>query len=508
MDLHLDPSITLSHKAALIVGHSEYWSWEMRQNITAALDQGVNIANLSANICYWQVRVEPSPITGEANRTIVGYKETASQDPDAQIPSLNYLITTEWRFPHGSYPASPEDALFGVMYNNHEPVSADILIGDTSNSLFNFTGLNPGDTLTGLLGPEVDSMQGDQPAGTQLLAHSPYVYSDGTTQYSDITEYQAPSGAYMFSIGTEQWSWGLDGFYAGRTPIPGAQQITRNLLAQMMGVPAPTPTAAPSATPTPSSTQPVIIYVPTNGATVSGTITVSTAVSSQVVWENFYIDGKYLQSSPPYTFGWNSASVANGTHTILGRGYNSSGLVGSASVTVTVANSSASPTPTATATATLTATPTATATPTPTTTTPTATPTATATATLTATPTASATPTPTATLTVSPTPTRTPTRTPTLTPTATPTPSAVVVITAPANGATVSGLVSIVTQVQSPPVVWENIYIDGQYYQSSPPYTFSWNSTSVSNGTHTIRADGRNSSGVVGTASITVTVAN
>jgi hypothetical protein len=67
------------------------------------------------------------------------------------------------------------------MYNEHEPVSADIQISDTSNPLFNFTGLNPGDTLKGLLGPEVDRMYGNAPAGTQLLAHSPYVFSDGTT---------------------------------------------------------------------------------------------------------------------------------------------------------------------------------------------------------------------------------------------------------------------------------------------------------------------------------------
>ena len=108
----------------------------------------------------------------------------------------------------------------------------------------------------------------------------------------------------------------------------------------------------------------------------------------------------------------------------------------------------------------------------------------------------------------SPTPIVSPTPTPTPSPTPTPTPSAAVVITSPANGATVSGTVSIATQYQSPPVTWENVYIDGSYLASSPPSTFSWNSATVANGAHTIRVDGRNSSGVVASTSVAVTVAN
>jgi len=74
---------------------------------------------------------------------------------------------------------------------------------------------------------------------------------------------------------------------------------------------------------------------------------------------------------------------------------------------------------------------------------------------------------------------------PTPTPTATPTPIPAVKITGPANGASVSGTVNIVTQVSSS-VSWINIYIDGNYFASSPPYTFSWNSISVPNGSHVI----------------------
>jgi Domain of unknown function (DUF1929)/Bacterial Ig domain len=141
-------------------------------------------------------------------------------------------------------------------------------------------------------------------------------------------------------------------------------------------IPSPTPTASPSPTATPG---PVKINAPANGATASGTVSIATQVSPSVVWINVYIDGKYLVSSPPYTFSWDSTKAANGSHTISAKAFGSGGaLLGSDSVSVTVANGG-TPTPTATATSTSSAT--ATATPTATGTNATATPPATVTST-------------------------------------------------------------------------------------------------------------------------------
>ncbi len=86
--------------------------------------------------------------------------------------------------------------------------------------------------------------------------------------------------------------------------------------------------------------------------------------------------------------------------------------------------------------------------------------------------------------------------------------SAAVAITAPLNGATVSGTVSIATQVNSS-VSWINIYVDGIYFASSPPFTFSWNSPTVPNGPHTISVRAFSGSGTqVGSDAVTLTVAN
>ncbi len=85
-------------------------------------------------------------------------------------------------------------------------------------------------------------------------------------------------------------------------------------------------------------------------------------------------------------------------------------------------------------------------------------------------------------------------------------------ITAPANGATVSGTVSVtasasdnvgVTQVQ--------FYIDGVLASTdtTSPYSYSWNTTAVANGSHTIYSRASDAAGNTGTSStVTVTVSN
>jgi hypothetical protein len=94
----------------------------------------------------------------------------------------------------------------------------------------------------------------------------------------------------------------------------------------------------------PDTTPPTTsITSPANGATVSGTITVTASASDNVgvVKVEFYIDSvlKSTVTTSPYTFSWNTTTVANGSHTIFSKAYDAAGNVGtSATVTVTVNN--------------------------------------------------------------------------------------------------------------------------------------------------------------------------
>ena len=232
----------------------------------------------------------------------------------------------------------------------------------------------------------------------------------------------------------------------GATPTATAATATPHATSTASATVAPTPTAVPTS----SAVQ---ITAPANGATVSGTTTISVVQGSGATWINVYIDGNYFGSTPPSSFSWNTTTVANGSHTISATAFNSSSTaVGTASVKVTVQNGGATPTPTAAPTGA-----------------------------------------PTGTTTIAPTPTAVPT-------------SSAVRITAPGNGATVSGTTTI-SVVQGSGATWINVYIDGNYFASTPPSSFSWNTTTVANGNHTLSATAFNSSSTaIGTASITVTV--
>lgn len=231
VDTHTSPSILLSHRAFLSIGHDEYWSWEMRTNVTAARDRGVSLGFFSANDIYWQIRFEPSS-TGEPNRTVVCYRRV-DLDPIRKDgnPSNDHLTTIKWR-----ELGLPEDALIGIMYV-YNPVDSDIVIEKADHWVFEGTGLKSGDRLPGLLGYEVDRVFGNAPFGTERLAHSPFTTLTGEVEHSDMTVYTTTSGATVFATGSIQWSWGLDDFNApgARTSRlnPHAQRITRNVLNRM-----------------------------------------------------------------------------------------------------------------------------------------------------------------------------------------------------------------------------------------------------------------------------------
>jgi len=101
-------------------------------------------------------------------------------------------------------------------------------------------------------------------------------------------------------------------------------------------------------TSTPDTTAPTTsITAPANGATVSGTTTVSASASDNVgvTKVEFYLDGalKSTDTTSPYSWSWDTTSAANGSHTLVSKAYDAAGNVGtSATITVTVSNVAAS----------------------------------------------------------------------------------------------------------------------------------------------------------------------
>jgi Domain of unknown function (DUF4082)/Bacterial Ig-like domain/Bacterial Ig domain len=281
------------HKVLVNVGHSEYWDPGDRANITAARDAGVNLAFFTGNMMWWKTRWAASQYAGEANRTLISYKE--SLDNAQTDPGDPPTWTGEWRDPRFSPPGDggqPENALTGQLwfvnccsYANQVQYAYSKLQIWRNTAVAN---LQPGQTYTmpgETLGYEWDSDvdNGFRPGGeidmsktcetvSQLLLD--YREDIGTGQAcNSLTLYRAASGALVFDAGTVQWSWGLDSNHDGDSnnpPDPVMKQATVNLLADMGTQPATlesglVPATAPNDTAPPTSA----LTSPSPGATIA-----------------------------------------------------------------------------------------------------------------------------------------------------------------------------------------------------------------------------------------------
>lgn len=262
------------HKTFLSVGHDEYWSWEMRDNVEQArnrLSQPLNLGFFTGNACYWQIRFEDSSSNSNpasaSNRTIVAYKQQALDarldvgDPfyNDGIAKNNHLITNLWRenqsneeetigerYQLASVSKPPEDELIGVMWSIDPvfcctPVNTVVIAASSPSWITQGT---TGQQLNGLLGYEADRLYPENyypDRILQIVGASPYLRPNGSNAGdSHMTFYtRNDNNARVFATGTIQWSWGLDNFNADAAVGPitrdpyrkqDAETITTNVL--------------------------------------------------------------------------------------------------------------------------------------------------------------------------------------------------------------------------------------------------------------------------------------
>jgi hypothetical protein len=245
IDTHTNVNPLTNHKAFLVIGHDEYWTKAMRDNVAAAVNAGVNLGVFAANTSYWQIRLEPNAV-GVPNRVIVGYKDFALSasrpGPDPFFcPSApcgpgtdNTRVTTLWR----SWPVSqPEQALVGVMFESS--ASGNYVVQNSSHWIYAGTGLVDGSQITGIIGYEYDrffnSYVDDNTGATVTLTPQPGLTilsrSPVASSYSNSSIYTASSGARVFAAGTIEWNAGLDSSGWGCTCVsPALRRITMNIL--------------------------------------------------------------------------------------------------------------------------------------------------------------------------------------------------------------------------------------------------------------------------------------
>ena len=233
MDTHADARGLARGKVFLSVGHDEYWSLDMFQNVKSAIDAGAHAAFFCGNSVDGVLEVLPNA-AGAPYRTIGRIGKFAGVDSDRER-----VYDGKWK-QHGPDPA----LLMGARTTSPANGSADWTCVNEKHWLFEGTGMKNGDSIKGLVGWEHHG----HPAsiqGLEVLARGP-VSSRGKPQGTEYTAtmFRAPKGNWVFNAATIWWSDGLSeppGYmrpsaHGGTPPGPDArvQRMTENLFRRFL----------------------------------------------------------------------------------------------------------------------------------------------------------------------------------------------------------------------------------------------------------------------------------
>jgi hypothetical protein len=235
VDTHRDARGLLRAKGWLSVGHDEYWSLAMFQNVQAAVAAGVNVAFLSGNTCCGVISFSPS----------------AGKVPDRVISRIGQYGPIQEEAVKGGFPElrdlkhnGPNEAtLIGARSTFPVTGGADWICVKPRHWLFAGTGMKEGEGIPGLVGWE---WHGD-PAkirGLEVVARGE-VKSRGTKGTYTATVYPGPKGNVVFNAATIWWADGLSsppGYLhpsahgaKPKGPDRRVQRITANLFNRFRG---------------------------------------------------------------------------------------------------------------------------------------------------------------------------------------------------------------------------------------------------------------------------------
>lgn len=98
-DLHFRPDCLSAYRCLVMVGHDEYWSWEMRDAVDGFVDRGGRIARFAGNF-MWQIRLERD------GGLQVCHKYLATRNDPYMASGPRHLVTESWEAPEIGRPGS------------------------------------------------------------------------------------------------------------------------------------------------------------------------------------------------------------------------------------------------------------------------------------------------------------------------------------------------------------------------------------------------------------------
>ena len=235
VDTHTDAAGLLRGKSWLSVGHDEYWSIEMFNNVKLAIAAGVNVAFLSGNTCCGVTSFSPSD-AGVPNRIISRIGQYGPIQDEAVKNGFPELLDFKHNGPN-------EATLIGARSTFPVVGGADWICAKENHWLFAGSGMKNGDGIGGLVGWEWHGDPADIP-GLEVVGRGK-VKGRGKEAFYTSTIYPGPKDNLVFNSATIWWSDGLSAppgyihpsahgaFPKG--PDPRVQTITANLFKRFLG---------------------------------------------------------------------------------------------------------------------------------------------------------------------------------------------------------------------------------------------------------------------------------
>jgi hypothetical protein len=215
VDTHADAKGLLRAKAFLSVGHDEYWTQQMFDNVTRARDAGVSLAFLSGNSISGVVELLPSS-DGRPNR-VMRRAGRGFQGEQELMGATSY----------------------GVGF-------ADWTSDLPEHWAFEGTNMKKGDRVAQLVGWEYHGAPLGKHANLAVLSEGPVYAANGQKGAGTYatTLYAAPKGNLVFNAGTCWWNVVLSSPPGFQNPPrrdflrsdPRIQRITKNILDRMIAV--------------------------------------------------------------------------------------------------------------------------------------------------------------------------------------------------------------------------------------------------------------------------------
>ncbi|MGB0580286.1 MAG: N,N-dimethylformamidase beta subunit family domain-containing protein [Limisphaerales bacterium] len=248
-DLEFHPEILQHYRLVLSLGHDEYWSAPMRDNLEAFIRKGGNVAFFSGNSVCWQVRSE------DKGRSLVCWKQNFQMDP-IYATDDHSTLSTLWSH---HLVKRPENELTGVgflqggYHRSHGQFmkgSGAFTVHRPDHWIYQGTGMKRGDEFGGkdtIAGYECDGCEIEwrdglpyptakdgTPKNFTILGTAPARWAPGDSYWYErwgkkgrtgnavLGIYQ--NGGTVVTAGTTDWSHGLRG---GDKTV---DRITRNIL--------------------------------------------------------------------------------------------------------------------------------------------------------------------------------------------------------------------------------------------------------------------------------------